>query len=166
MDTTDDVLVLFLTSHGSREHELVVDRPPLMLHQITPKDLRAALDDSGIRWRVVIVSACYSGGFVRDLQGPRTLVITAASQDRTSFGCGSESRITWFGDAYMVHALNETRDFELAFEQARRLIGDWEVQGDETPSDPQISVGRDIALKLADWRAGAPAAGTVPFRGK
>jgi hypothetical protein len=166
MDTHEDVLVLFLTSHGTEEHELVVERPPLQLKQIRPRDLRAALDDAGIRWRVVVVSACYSGGFVDALRDPRTLVITAARQDRTSFGCGSESRITWFGDAFLVHALNETTNFQLAFVQARGLIRDWERRDDETPSEPQIAAGSEIGPKLVAWQQTAKPGAPVPFTGR
>ncbi len=92
MDTSEDVLVLFLTSHGSQDHRLFVGLDPLPLRQIRPQDLRAALDDAGVRWRVIVVSSCYSGGFVEALRDPDTLVITAARADRTSFGCGGGSR--------------------------------------------------------------------------
>jgi hypothetical protein len=163
MDTEEDVLVLFMTSHGSREHELSVERPPLTLAQVRPRDLRQALDGAGIRWRVLVVSACYSGGFVPALRDPRTLVITAARQDRTSFGCGSESRITWFGDAFLAHALNETTDFQLAFLRARSLIAEWEEKQRDTPSHPQMSPGRKIGPKLAAWAATAKVGPPLPF---
>jgi hypothetical protein len=167
MDRDEDVLVLFLTSHGSREHELVVDRPPLVLGDIRPEELREVLDEAGIRWRVLIVSACYSGGFVPYLRDPRTLVITAARKDRTSFGCGSESRITWFGDAFLARALNETTDFQLAFAKAQASIRAWEKQDGETASEPQMYTGAEIGPKLSAWRAGAPSpGGAVPFTGK
>ena len=169
MDREEDVLVLFLTSHGSRHHELVVDLqlPPRMLEQVSPPELRKALDESGIRWRVVIVSACYSGGFVNDLRDPRTLVITAARSDRSSFGCGHESRITWFGDAYLAGALNETTDFQRAFELARQRIREWEkAEREPKASEPQIWTGADIGAKLTSWRKATPPGPRVPFAGK
>ncbi|MEO8161768.1 MAG: C13 family peptidase [Arenimonas sp.] len=164
MDTNEDLLVLFLTSHGSDDHQLYVNMPPLPLRQIRPQDLRAALDDAGIRWRVVVVSACYSGGFIDALRDPRTLVITAARADRTSFGCGSESRITWFGHAFVAEALNQTTDFERAFALADRRIRSWELAQGETPSVPQMAAGAKIGAKLAAWRAQVPPPGQpVPF---
>jgi hypothetical protein len=166
MDTSEDVLFLFLTSHGSRSHELYVNLDPLPLKQITPKDLRAALDDSGIQWRVIVVSACYSGGFVDALRDTRTLVITAARADRTSFGCGSDSKITWFGKAYLTEALNETNDFEHAFELASRQIREWELADSETASVPQIADGWAIRKHLASWRATLPVAEPVLFSPK
>jgi hypothetical protein len=167
MDPEEDILVLFLTSHGSREHELLVNQPPMPPVQgIRPRALRKALDQAGIRWRVLIVSACYSGGFVPALRDPHTLVITAARSDRSSFGCGSESRITWFGDAYLARALNETTDFQLAFTRAQALIRDWERKEKDTPSIPQLSAGSEIGPKLAAWRATAKAGPPLPFTGK
>jgi hypothetical protein len=163
MDPAEDVLFLFLTSHGSEDHQLYVNLPPLPLRQIRPDDLRAALDDAGIRWRVVVVSACYSGGFVPALHDPRTLVITAARADRSSFGCGSESRITWFGHAFLAEALNQDTDFERAFALARTRIAGWEREQGETASEPQIYVGPEIAARLAAWRADAAPGPAVVF---
>lgn len=163
MDTREDVLVLFLTSHGSEDHQLLVDLDPLPLRQIQPRDLRAALDDAGIHWRVIVVSACYSGGFVDALRDPDTLVITAARADRTSFGCGNDSKITWFGKSFLGVALNQTNDFERGFELASRQIREWELAQGETASVPQIAGGWAIRKQLAAWRAGVPTAPPVPF---
>ena len=63
MDPQNDVLVLFLTSHGSQDG-LEVQNGSLPLAQLAPADLREALEASGIRWRVVVVSACYAGIFI------------------------------------------------------------------------------------------------------
>jgi hypothetical protein len=154
MDPAEDVLLLFLTSHGSEDHRLAVDLPPVPLRPLDPRLLREALDASGIRWRVVVVSACYSGGFVEALRDPHTLVITAARADRTSFGCGSDARITWFGRAFLAEGLNATVDFEHAFALASRRIREWELRDGETPSVPQIAPGAAIRRQLAAWRAG------------
>lgn len=163
MDTQEDVLLLFLSSHGSRDHELLVELGDLPMYQVDPRNLRAALDASAIRWRVIVVSACYSGGFVKALSDPHTLVITAARSDRTSFGCGSDSEITWFGKAYLTEALNQTTDFRAAFELARKQISSWEREADFLPSKPQISEGSLIGAKLQQLQAQLPTAPPVPF---
>ena len=163
MDRREDVLLLFLTSHGSRDHQLYVGMDPLPLDQITPKNLRAALDASGIQNRVIVVSACYSGGFVDALRDAHTLVITAARADRTSFGCGADSEITWFGKAFLTEGLNQTTDFEQAFAIASKRIREWELAQDETPSVPQIAVGAAIDEKLRQLEATLPAAAPVAF---
>nr|WP_246505238.1 C13 family peptidase [Coralloluteibacterium stylophorae] len=152
MDVDEDILLLFATSHGSADHRLYVDLPPLPLAQVSPRMLREALDEAGIRWRVVVVSACFSGGFVDALAAPRTLVITAARADRSSFGCGAEADITWFGDAFLVHGLNRTSSLPEAFRIAREQVAAWEAREGETPSEPQYVAGRRIEAHLARWR--------------
>ncbi|CAN5224953.1 hypothetical protein BH11PSE14_BH11PSE14_16860 [soil metagenome] len=163
MDRQEDVLVLFLTSHGSQDHLLYVNLDPLPLRQIGPADLRAALDDAHIGWRVIVVSACYSGGFVDALRDEHTLVITAAREDRASFGCGNDSKITWFGKAFLADALNQTTDFEQGFQLASRQIREWELRDGETPSVPQMATGWAIRRHLADWRKSLHDAPPVPF---
>lgn len=148
MDVEEDVLVLFLTSHGSSDHELSVRLWPLELRQITPATLRRMLDESGIRHRVVIVSACYAGGFIAPLRDEGTLVITAAAPDRNSFGCSNENQWTWFGQAYFDEALRATPSFTRAFEAARPVIAERERLENFEPSNPQMWVGGRIAAKL------------------
>jgi hypothetical protein len=164
MDSRQDILVLYLTSHGSPDHDLPTDMDPLPLDQIGAHDLAGILAEHAFRWKVVIVNACYSGGFVPPLQGPDTLVMTSARSDRTSFGCGSESRITYFGDAFLAHGLNRTDDLVAAFTDARKRIARWERRDRLTPSQPQISAGKAITAHLAAWRMQLHAGPAVPFR--
>jgi hypothetical protein len=163
MDRQEDVLLLFLTSHGSRNHQLYVGMDPLPLFQIDPQNLRAALDASGIRNRVVVVSACYSGGFVDALRDAHTLVITAARADRSSFGCSVDSDITFFGQAYLVDALNRTTDFQQAFSIADKEIREREMAEGDTPSVPQIAVGTAIGETLSGLRSTLAVTGPVAF---
>jgi hypothetical protein len=152
LDPNEDILLLYLTSHGSQQHELDVVLHDLPLDPIDPSELRAALDASGIQWRVVVISACFSGGFLDALRDPRTLIITAARADRPSFGCGVASDITWFGQALLAEALNETLDFGAAFAIAKAAIRQREEAQDEPPSHPQIDFGKQIAVQLQRWR--------------
>jgi hypothetical protein len=151
MDKNEDVLLLYVSSHGSETHELAVDFRPLRLEPITPERLKAALAESGIRWKVVIVSACYSGGYVDALKDERTLVITAARADRSSFGCGYGSDATYLAKALFGEALTKTYSIESAFATARTRIEAWEQEkGQKPPSEPQIYVGAQIRPKLAE----------------
>ena len=151
MDRNEDVLLLYVSSHGSEQHELAVDFRPLKLDPITPARLKGALADSGIRWKVVIVSACFSGGFIDALKDDRTLVITAARADRSSFGCGYGSDATYLAKALFGEALAQTYSIEAAFEAARKRIEAWEQEKGQTPaSEPQIYVGKDIRAKLSE----------------
>jgi hypothetical protein len=146
----DDVLFLFLSAHGDRSHRLSASQPPLELTPLTPTALARMLQDAGIKWRVVVVSACYSGGFIEPLRDDNSVVITAAAPDRTSFGCESGRDFTYFGQAYFRDALSQTRSFIKAFELARDIVGKEEAAERLKPSLPQISVGRAIAERLKD----------------
>ncbi|MCB1600804.1 MAG: hypothetical protein KDI66_12380 [Xanthomonadales bacterium] len=163
MDPDEDLLVLFLTTHGSADHELYVDLQPLALDGIRPGDLREALDAAGIRWRVIVVSACYSGGFMDDLASPMTLVMTAARRDRPSFGCGDDSELTYFGRALLVEALNQTRSLTAAFELARESVHERELADDFEASEPQMQMGALIGPKLDAWAQSLAPAKAVAF---
>lgn len=159
MDPEKDVLVLFLTSHGWRE-ALSVSFGGFSFNDLTPGRLREILDQSGIRHRVVIVSACHSGAFIPALEGKNTIVITAASAERSSFGCSNEREWTYFGDAFFNHALRETRSFVEAFALARSKVFFWEKREGYTASDPQISAGEDAVARLQKITAALEATAT------
>ena len=142
-----DVLVLFLTTHGS-PGVLAVSFPGFPLNDITPARLLTALDKAGIQNRVLVISACHSGSFISALQTDTSLIVTAARSDRSSFGCGNENDWTYFGDAYFNHALRAETSFIDAFNTATGLIAAWEKRDGLTPSEPQIFVGAGIRSKL------------------
>jgi hypothetical protein len=150
MNVEEDVLVLYVSSHGSENHELVVDFRPLRFAPVTPQSLKSALVDSGIRWKIVVVSACYSGGFVDALKDERTLVITASSAERQSFGCGSASDATYLAQALFGEALRKTFSFEAAAGEARLLVERWERERNQKPSEPQVYIGAEIRAKLSE----------------
>ncbi|HEY3306040.1 MAG TPA: C13 family peptidase [Candidatus Binatia bacterium] len=149
MNRDEDILFLFLTSHGSKEHRLSLDFWPVKFHELDPATLRALLDDSGIRNRVVVVSACYSGGFIGPLKDQNTLVISASAADRNSFGCSNEVEWTYFGKAYFDEALRQTHSFVEAFEIAKLAVAEREKKNGYKPSEPQIAVGEAIKPKLS-----------------
>ncbi len=148
MNVEEDVLVMYVSSHGSQKHELAVDFWPLRLQPVDPPALKKALDESKIKWKVLVVSACYSGGFVEPLQDEHTLIITASSASKTSFGCGHESDATYLATALFDEALRKTHSFETAFEAARKAIRAREQAQGHEPSEPQIFVGAAIREKL------------------
>ena len=141
----EDTLFLFLTSHGAPVHRFIFDLWPFSFTDLTPEALRQALDDAHIKRRVV-VSSCYSGGFIPALQDANTLVITAAAADRTSFGCNVENGFTEFGRAYFDEALRQTHSFTRAFAIASKRIAEREKANGLTPSLPQMKGGEGLQL--------------------
>lgn len=150
MDREEDIAFLYLTSHGSSDHRLSVDFWPLRLNDLSATDLRELLDESGIKWRVIVVSACYSGGFIDALKDDNSLIITAARHDRTSFGCSDDRDFTYFSEAYFDRSLRSELSFVQAFHHATALVREWEVDQDIPQSLPQIHVGAAIKPKLEE----------------
>jgi len=150
MDPDEDVLVLFLTSHGSREGGIYIrDGVSWTDSNVPPSELRSALDDAGIRWRIVIVSACYSGVFVEPLKTDTTMILTAADSQHTSFGCADDRDLTYFGEAFLRDAMPAAPSLQTAFERTRKAIADREAAEKLTASNPQMWVGASMAKKLA-----------------
>lgn len=162
IDAEEDVALVYLSSHGTADHRLYVNFPPLALHQLTPIALHRMLQEAGIKWKVVVVSACYSGGYVEPLKDPYTVVITSSRADRTSFGCDNASEFTYFGHAYFQDALKRTTSFVEAFELARAAIAARERREGLTPSEPQIHVGSAIRDKLGTRGRSATIAAYAP----
>jgi hypothetical protein len=152
MDPDEDVLFLFLTTHGT-PGVLAVEVPPLQLNNRTALNLRKMLDDAGIKWRVIVISACYSGSFIEPLRTETSLIVTASRSDRVSFGCSHENDFTYFGRAYFNEALRRTYSFIDAHADASKRVGQWESTEELKPSLPQIHVGAAIRPKLAEIEA-------------
>jgi hypothetical protein len=148
MDADEDVLFLFLTSHGDKDGVLVVEAGPLPLYQVTAEDLADLLRESGIRWKVVLVNSCYSGAFLEPLRDERTLVVTASAKDRRSFGCSDTAEKTYFGRAFLEYGLASTFSFPEAFAEAVSRIRGWEKKERLAPSKPQMFAPVPIVEKL------------------
>ena len=157
MDKENDVLLVFMTSHGDRKG--VALQLPNKIVDLTPQDVATAFKREGIKNRVVIVSACFSGIFVPPLQNPDTIVLTAADAAHTSFGCAPERDWTYFGDAFFRQSVQPGTDFQDAFRHAQILIQGWELMDHATPSNPQGFFGPALVAKLTPFFRSAQAAG-------
>src|SRR4029078_13680946 len=90
-----------------------------------------------IRWRVIVISACYAGSFIKPLADDHTILITAAAKNRPSFGCGADSALTYFGEAFYRDALPDAPSLRQAFEVAKLDVSAREKAEGERPSNPQ-----------------------------
>ncbi len=161
MDKEQDVLVLYSTSHGAKVGIAYHDGDE-GFGILSPKRLQTLLDELGIKNRVLILSACYSGIFVGPLSSPDTALFTAASSDRPSFGCMADNDWTFFGDAMINHALRKNQPLEKASDEARMMIGEWESGASFNPSNPQVSIGEHVQTWLAPLEARMPKTDTPP----
>lgn len=147
---SEDLIFIYLTSHGSADHQLALTQPRLALEDLPATDLAALLAPLAERNKIVVISACYSGGFIEPLKSPNTLVITAARADRVSFGCSEENDFTYFGRALFAEALQKNPDIEQAFAMAQVGVAEREQADDYQASEPQIWAPEQV---VEHWRA-------------
>jgi hypothetical protein len=152
MEKDQDIFFLYITSHGSKDRTISLDHNGLSLTDIDAKWLGDLLKATGIKHRVIVLSACYSGGFIDDLKDSYSLIMTAAAADKTSFGCADDSLFTYFGKAYFKESLKQDVDFEQAFYKAKELVASWEKEQDVTESDPQIFANPTVVTHLKRWQ--------------
>jgi hypothetical protein len=161
IDPKEDLVVVFVTSHGGPDGAVGVQEKGRMNGALRPMNLRQSLQQAGIKSRVVIVSACFSGNFILPFNDPDTVVLTAAAADKTSFGCEPSRDFTYFGDALFNHALRGGGSLLAAYSEALGLITKWEgdlhkqweaLPGSQrasspepVPSNPQKNVGENAA---------------------
>ena len=155
MNRDEDVLFLVLSSHGVRNAMIEVSNTDMPARGLAADDLAEILRQSGIRWQVVVVSACFSGAFIKPLAHDESIVITASSKRRTSFGCSDERELTYFGEAFFRDAFPAAPNLRAAAETARRAIRSREREERVTPSQPQSYFGSSIEAKLSALGSGA-----------
>lgn len=171
MDKERDILFLYLTSHGSKEGTISLDLEGMRFPDLSANQLASLMKESGIRWKVIVISACYAGTFMEPLKDSGTLLIAAARADRRSFGCSDENDFTYFGRAFFKESLPSSDSFEDAFAKASLLIKKWEDRDDAEPTGaaakseakkspaadrhslPQMEAPESIREHLKLWRS-------------
>ncbi len=161
MNRDEDVVVIYTTGHGI-PFGLYYNDADNGYGAISPNRLHDILDRLGFRNRLLILSACFSGVFVPRLQSDTTAIVTAASSDRSSFGCVARNDWTFFGDAMINHALRKPQPLRAAFTEANALITSWEAQFPVRPSQPQVSIGQGAERWLAAIERHMPPTASQP----
>jgi Peptidase C13 family len=147
-----DACLIHMTSHGSPQGFYLRNAPP-----ITPQTLNRILDLAcGDRPTVVLISACYSGVFVGPtMQKSNRIILTAARQDRTSFGCSAENQYTYW-DSCLIDSLPTSESWKSLYGTIQRCVQAKESEGRFTPSLPQAYFGEEVSdLKIPKMVTGA-----------
>jgi hypothetical protein len=154
MNPARDLLFVYLTSHGSKDATLSSSLPRYQsIQPISATSLASALRDTPIKRRIIVVSACYSGSWIKALADDDTIIITAAASDRTSFGCSDTRQLTYFGEAFLKRALRPGLSLEMAFAEAKQTVNRWEKADKAVPSLPQAYVGTHMQTL---WKNAVP----------
>jgi len=138
-----DRCLIFLTSHGERGAGLWLARANTA---VSPDELAQALSRGCAAVpTVVIVSACYSGSFATGkMAKPNRIVLTAARNDRPSFGC-QVRRVYNFFDECLLGALPKSTTWRAVADGSRQCVRRMERALGEQPSEPQAYFGAGVA---------------------
>jgi hypothetical protein len=148
IDPEEDIVVLYLSAPALAGGAIKPSFETLDFVPIHAAHIQGMFDDAGIKWRVIILSACATDGFVEQLRGPTTLVIAAAGAGGHGQGCRGDADYTAFGKAFFDEALRGTYSLPDAFERARTLLAAEDKNSLHEPSGPVIEMGGQIAAKL------------------
>ena len=138
-----DRCLIFLTSHGERGAGLWLARSNTA---VSPDQLAQALSRGCAAVpTIVVVSACYSGGFATGkMAKPNRIVLTAARNDRPSFGC-QVHRVYNFFDECLLGALPKSATWRAVADGSRECVHRMERALGERPSEPQAYFGAVVA---------------------
>jgi len=151
--------LVYLTSHGAPEGALLDE------DLLPPTLLAAVVDDAcPARPSIVVVSACFSGVFVKPLQRDDRMILTAARSDRTSFGCSEDDKYPYFDDCFLSSAPT-ARDFAALGRAVQACVARRERDtGAKPASEPQLWIGAGLRPLLPLYAFPPPRNPTAPSR--
>ena len=159
MDPENDILLLILTSHGS--HGGLAVKAGATEETLSPWLLSATLRYTGVRHRIVIISACYSGIFL-PLATADTLVITGRRCRSSVVRVPGRRAVDLFRRRLLQHRDAPGATLREAFNLARELVRKRELGDGFAPSNPQIAGGENIEPLLASMATAAPQPVSTP----
>jgi hypothetical protein len=135
---------VFMTSHGSQDG-LLLREDDESDRTLSPGKLDRILDKQcGERPTVVVVSACHSGVFIgKASKGDNRIWLTAARDDRVSFGCGAEFEFTYF-DECLLGAWPKSKTWKQLFDRTSTCVRLKESELSESSSLPQAFFGKRV----------------------
>ncbi|TGN40659.1 hypothetical protein E5Q11_10455 [Marinobacter confluentis] len=152
LNPEEDLLVVHLVSHGARDGALSFQQPGLDLPDLSPQAFAQMLEPLQARRKLIVVSACFSGQWIDSLKSSDTWIMTSSREDRTSFGCGDDSEMTWFTKAVYQSVGLSLSEPDAMFEQVTRQIRSWEEDigmDEESWSYPQVYLGEGMRQWLS-----------------
>jgi len=141
--------MVYLTGHGAPDGLAMSAETPMAF--VRPTRMEAMLKSCADRPTVLVVSACFSGVYVRPgITKPERIVMTASAADLTSFGCSNNLRYTFF-DQCFIDAWPRHDQWGALADDVRNCVRETERSGNFPSSKPQFVFGpglRDLPLPL------------------
>ncbi|RZA07364.1 MAG: hypothetical protein EOP11_07910 [Proteobacteria bacterium] len=133
---------IHMTSHGAKHGGFYLSRAGVL----PPATLAALVNKAcGQAPTVILVSACYSGQFIVDaLKGANRVILTAAREDRPSFGCSADTRYTYWDECVLSEVPN-SRTWKELYGNVNACISRKETELGANPSGPQAFFGANTA---------------------
>lgn len=141
--------LVFMTSHGTTDG-LYLRQDYDNARTLSPGRVDRILDKHcGDRPTVLVVSACHSGVFIgRASKGENRVILTAARDDKVSFGCGAEFEFTYF-DECLLQSWTKGGTWKQLFSRIETCVRLKESELSESSSMPQAYFGAGVQdLKL------------------
>lgn len=143
----DEGCLVYLTGHGAEEGLAMSADTPTIFVRTTR--MESMLNACAHRKTVLVVSACFSGLYIRPgITRPERIVMTASADDLTSFGCSNNNRYTFF-DQCFLDAWPRHNQWGMLADEVERCVRETERSGAFPASDPQFFFGpglRELAL--------------------
>lgn len=142
---------IYLTGHGAPDGLAMSADAPMIFVRTTR--MESMLNSCAGRPTVLVVSACYSGVYVRaGITRPERIVMTASAADVTSFGCSDNLQYTFF-DQCFIDAWPRQGNWGALADDINRCVRTTENQGNFPASKPQFFFGagmRELALPVRE----------------
>jgi len=131
--------LVYLTGHGAPEGLAMSADTPTMF--VRPARLETMLSGCAQRPTVLVVSACFSGQYVRPgITSPERIVMTASAEDLTSFGCSNNNRYTFFDQCFLDAWPRQSQWGRLA-DEVKDCVRETERSNGFPASKPQFFFG-------------------------
>ncbi len=143
--------LIYLTGHGSPDGiAMSADTPQV---SVRPARLQSMLNTCAPRPTILVVSACFSGTYMRPgITRPERIVMTASAANLPSFGCSNNLQYTFFDQCFM-NAWPRHNNWGLLADDVKTCVYLTERNSNFPSSNPQIFFGpnmRELPLPALD----------------
>jgi len=134
---------VFATSHGAYQEGFVL-MPSENYLTLAALD-KALTRGCGDAPTVVVISSCFSGSFAKPpMARPNRVILTAARDDRPSFGCGAGFQYT-VHDRCLLQAMDAATVWRAAYAMIQACVSAREKSFGYPPSEPQAWFGDAVS---------------------
>ena len=145
--------LVYLTGHGAPDGIAMSADTPTRF--VRPTRMEAMLSPCAGRPTILVVSACFSGAYMRPgITRAERIVLTASADNLPSFGCSNNLHYTFFDQCFM-DAWPRHNNWGLLADDVRTCVNSTETKNNFPASKPQVFFGpnmRDLALPALDAR--------------